>query len=265
MEQTLAIDAGRSARLQRQDGHRLRGVARRRSIERVPPPTGDPEARRSRRWCSTRHYDEYRGAITYVRVMNGTRRRRAEDQVSSRQGTTHEVVELGQFAPRRKAAAISWRPGRSATSICNIKSLGNVHIGDTVTVPGDHAGRALAGLRRAEADGVLRPLSVGRPGLRSSCAKRSTSCTINDPSFDFEPETSDALGFGFRCGFLGLLHMEIVQQRLEEEADIDLVQTAPNVTYEIVHEDGRDARSPHAAATCPIRATSRSSASRSCG
>ena len=88
---------------------------------------------------------------------------------------------------------------------------------------------------------------------------------INDPSFEFEPETSEALGFGFRCGFLGLLHMEIIQQRLEQEADIDLVQTAPNVTYEIAHEQtARRCEIHHAAGRARRRARSRSFASRSC-
>ena len=104
-----------------------------------------------------------------------------------------------------------------------------------------------------------------RPGLRSSCATRSTSSAINDPSFEFEPETSDALGFGFRCGFLGLLHMEIIQQRLEQEADIDLVQTAPNVTYEITTNSGETLADPQPAEGARRRARSRSSASRSCG
>ena len=88
--------------------------------------------------------------------------------------------------------------------------------------------------------------------------------SINDPSFDFEPETSDALGFGFRCGFLGLLHMEIVQQRLEQDSDIDLVQTAPNVTYELTLNTRRRRSRSTRRRTCPTRARSRSSASRSC-
>jgi GTP-binding protein LepA len=121
--------------------------------------------------------------------------------------------------------------------ICNIKSLSQVHIGDTVTIPGDDAAAALPGYKmpqRMVYCGLYPSDGQDFEELRDSLEKLS----INDPSFEFQPETSDALGFGFRCGFLGLLHMEIIQQRLEGEADLDLVQTAPNVTYEVVLTTG---------------------------
>jgi GTP-binding protein LepA len=115
--------------------------------------------------------------------------------------------------------------------------LKDVHIGDTVSVPGDNGGKPLPG--------YMRPKRMVYCGLFPSDGQDFTELrdalerlNINDPSFEFEPETSDALGFGFRCGFLGLLHMEIVQQRLEQESDIDLVQTAPNVTYEVIDKRG---------------------------
>ena len=210
------------------------------------------------------HYDEFRGAITYVRMMNGTVEEGPEDPVPAAGHRRTKCIELGQFAPHRKAACDQLSAGQVGYLICNIKSLGNIHIGDTVTVPGDDAAPAAARLRGA-ASGWSTAGSIPRDGqdfkeLRDALDKLA----INDPSFEFEPETSDALGFGFRCGFLGLLHMEIIQQRLEQEADIDLVQTAPNVTYEIVDHDRRDDRDPQAARTCPTRARSRSSASRSC-
>src|SRR4030095_16664052 len=152
------------------------------------------------------------------------------------QGTTHEVIELGHFVPHRKAAN-QLSAGQGGYLICSIKSLGNIHIGDTVTVTGDHPAPALEGYeepKRMVFCGLYPSDGQDFKQLRDALDKLA----INDPSFDYEPETSDALGFGFRCGFLGLLHMEIVQQRLEEEADIDLVQTAPNVTYEIVTTSG---------------------------
>jgi GTP-binding protein LepA len=121
--------------------------------------------------------------------------------------------------------------------ICNIKTIDMVHIGDTVTHPGEKAGAALKGYRppkRMVYCGLFPSDGQDFEELREALEKLS----INDPSFEFEPESSDALGFGFRCGFLGLLHMEIVQQRLEQESDVDLVQTAPNVTYEVVTKQG---------------------------
>jgi GTP-binding protein LepA len=180
-------------------------------------------------------YDDYRGAITYIRMMNGTVRKGQKIRLL-RAGTQHEVVEMGQFVPGRKACD-ELTVGQVGYLICNIKSLGDVHIGDTVSTTGPDAAAALPGYDR--------PKRMVYCGLFPSDGQDFTELrealerlAINDPSFDFEPETSDALGFGFRCGFLGLLHMEIVQQRLEQESDVDLVQTAPNVTYEIVTKNG---------------------------
>jgi GTP-binding protein LepA len=203
-------------------------------IQRVPPPQGDPHAT-LQAMVFDAHYDEFRGAITYVRVMDGAVKKGQKIKFLQ-QGTTHEVVELGHFVPHRKAAN-HLSAGQVGYLICNIKSLGNIHIGDTVTVTGDHPAVALEGYeepKRMVFCGLYPSDGQDFKQLREALDKLA----INDPSFDYEPETSDALGFGFRCGFLGLLHMEIVQQRLEQEADIDLVQTAPNVTYEIVTKNG---------------------------
>jgi GTP-binding protein LepA len=148
----------------------------------------------------------------------------------------HEVLELGQFVPQRRACE-QLQAGQVGYLICNIKSLDQVHIGDTVSVPGDDGAPALAGYQppqRMVYCGLYPADGQNFEELRDALEKLH----INDPSFEYEPETSDALGFGFRCGFLGLLHMEIVQQRLEGEADLDLVQTAPNVTYEILTRSG---------------------------
>ncbi|MGD9720736.1 MAG: translation elongation factor 4 [Pirellulales bacterium] len=203
-------------------------------IERVPPPSGDPEAPLQAMVFDS-HYDEFRGAITYVRVMNGTVRKGQKIRFI-RSATTHEVLELGQFVPQRRSCE-ELQAGQVGYLICNIKSLGQVHIGDTVTVAGENAGQPLPGYRppqRMVYCGLYPSDGQDFEELRDALTKLS----INDPSFEFEPETSDALGFGFRCGFLGLLHMEIIQQRLEGESDMDLVQTAPNVTYEVLTTTG---------------------------
>jgi len=207
-------------------------------IDRIPPPQGDPDAALQAMVFDS-HYDEFRGAIIYVRLMNGTVTRGQKVRLL-KAGITYDVLELGQFAPQRRACE-QLRAGQVGYLICNIKAVNQVHIGDTVTVPGDGAASALAGYqepKRMVYCGLYPAEGQNFEELRDALTKLA----INDPSFEFEPETSDALGFGFRCGFLGLLHMEIVQQRLEREANLDLVQTAPNVTYEIVTTAGETLR-----------------------
>ncbi len=203
-------------------------------IDRVPAPAGDPKAT-LQAMVFDAHYDEFRGAITYVRIMNGTVKKGQKIKFLQ-QGTTHEVVELGHFAPLRKAAN-KLSAGQVGYLICNIKSLGHVHVGDTISIVGDNPAEMLPGYeepKRMVFCGLYPSDGQDFKQLRDALDKLA----MNDPSFEFAPETSDALGFGFRCGFLGLLHMEIIQQRLEQEADIDLVQTAPNVTYEVVTKNG---------------------------
>jgi GTP-binding protein LepA len=205
-------------------------------IERVPPPTGDPEATLQAMVFDS-VYDEYRGAVTYIRVMNGSVRKGQKIKFLQA-GTTHEVVELGQFTPGR-VGRDSLSAGQVGYIICNIKSLGNIHIGDTVSVADGEPAPVLPGYeepKRMVFCGLYPSDGQDFEQLREALEKLS----INDPSFDFEPETSDALGFGFRCGFLGLLHMEIVQQRLEQDSNIDLVQTAPNVTYQLTLKNGEE-------------------------
>ena len=203
-------------------------------IDRVPPPKGDPKATLQAMVFDS-IYDEYRGAVTYVRIMQGTVHKGQKIKFLQA-GTVHEVVELGQFTPQRKPGN-DLGAGQVGYLICNIKSLDQVHIGDTVSTADDNPANTLPGYqepKRMVFCGLYPSDGQDFEQLREALAK----LVINDPSFEFEPETSDALGFGFRCGFLGLLHMEIVQQRLEQEANIDLVQTAPNVTYEITTTTG---------------------------
>jgi GTP-binding protein LepA len=205
-------------------------------VDRVPAPVGDPSGI-FQAMVFDSVYDEFRGAVTYVRIMNGVVRKGQRIKFLQA-GTTHDVIELGQFTPRR-AARDQLTAGQVGYLICNIKSLGNIHIGDTVTVADGEPAAALPGYqepKRMVFCGLYPSDGQDFEQLRDALDKLS----INDPSFEFEPETSDALGFGFRCGFLGLLHMEIVQQRLEQDADIDLVQTAPNVTYEIRTTSGEE-------------------------
>jgi len=203
-------------------------------VERIPPPSGDRNAP-LKAMVFDSLYDDYRGAITYVRVMEG-RVKRGDKVRFLGVAVNYEVLELGQFIPQRMPVD-SLLAGEVGYLICNIKSLKDVRIGDTVAMANDDKAVAL--------DGYQPPKRMVYCGLYPSDGQEFTDLrdaleklSINDPSFDYAPESSEALGFGFRCGFLGLLHMEIIQQRLENECNVDLVQTAPNVTYEIVKRDG---------------------------
>ncbi|HTQ39812.1 MAG TPA: translation elongation factor 4 [Pirellulales bacterium] len=205
-------------------------------VQRIPPPQGDPAAPLQAMLFDS-HYDDYRGAIAYVRLMQGTAEKGQKIRFL-RAEATYEILELGQFVPERKAVD-KLVAGEVGYLICNIKDIKDIHIGDTVTVPGDNAAPALPGYRppqRMVYCGLYPSDGENFEELRDALGKLA----INDPSFEFTPETSEALGFGFRCGFLGLLHMEIIQQRLEQEAILDLVQTAPNVTYQITTRNGEE-------------------------
>jgi GTP-binding protein LepA len=233
MEQSLAIDSDEVLKVSAKTGFGIDELLAA-IIERIPPPQGDPEAVLQAMIFDS-HYDSYRGAITYVRVVHGTVKKGQKIRFL-RMGTTFEVLELGQFVPQRRACE-ELVAGQVGYLVCNIKDVKEVHVGDTVTIPGDAAAPALAGYKppqRMVYCGLYPSDGENFEELRDALEKLA----INDPSFEYAPESSEALGFGFRCGFLGLLHMEIIQQRLEQEADLDLVQTAPNVTYQILKTDG---------------------------
>jgi GTP-binding protein LepA len=203
-------------------------------IERVPPPAGDPAAP-LRALIFDSKFDDYQGVITYVRVVDGTLRLGQKIRLMAG-GTEHEVVGLGRFRPR-EVPCEDLGVGQVGYVVANIKRLSDIHIGDTIT--------ELPRTAVAPLPGYQEPVPVVFCGLFPATHNQFEDLrtalqklALNDSSFTFEPETSDALGFGFRCGFLGMLHMEVVQQRLERESDLALVQTAPTVTYEIVARKG---------------------------
>lgn len=232
MEHALGIDSQGVVRVSAKTGVGVDELIRA-IVQQLPPPGGDSNGPLQAMVFDS-HYDEFRGAIIYIRIINGSVRKGQKIQLV-KAGTTHEIVELGQFVPQRRPCD-SLQAGQVGYLIGNIKSLDHVHVGDTVAPSGEHH-VALPGYKdpkRMVFCGLYPSDGQDFEELRDALNKLS----INDPSFEFDPETSDALGFGFRCGFLGLLHMEIIQQRLEQEADIDLIQTAPNVTYKIVNKKG---------------------------
>ncbi|MFT5323115.1 MAG: GTP-binding protein LepA [Planctomycetaceae bacterium] len=198
-------------------------------VKQVPPPEGKADNPLQALVFDSK-YDGFRGVITYLRVKDGSVRKGQQIQYM-RGGTVHEVLELGQFRPKMKPCD-ELGPGQVGYMLCGIKELGMVHVGDTVTGRSNPASEPLPGYATPQQMvfcGMYPIDATDFEKLRGELQKMA----LNDASFSFLPETSDALGFGFRCGFLGMLHMEIIQQRLEKEAEIDLIQTAPNVTYEL--------------------------------
>ncbi|WP_298866462.1 translation elongation factor 4 [uncultured Gimesia sp.] len=203
-------------------------------IERIDPPKGEADAPLQALVFDSK-YNHYRGVVTYVRVVQGTIVK-GQSVVLMRGGTKLDVIELGQFTPQMVAGK-SLGPGQVGYLVSGAKDLEHVHVGDTVANPRNLAEAPLPGYQKPQQMvfcGMYPIEATDFEKLRGELSKLS----LNDASFSFVPETSDALGFGFRCGFLGMLHMEIIQQRLEQEFNIDLLQTAPNVTYEILHRNG---------------------------
>src|SRR5947209_6775458 len=203
-------------------------------IERVPAPAGSP-GKPLRALIFDSKFDDYQGVITYVRVVDGTLRVGQKIRMMAGE-TEHEVTGLGRFRPR-EVPCDELGVGQVGYVIANIKKLSDVRIGDTITQVSGAADLALPDYHEPVPVVFcgLFPASYNQfDDLRTALQKLA----LNDSSFSFEPETSDALGFGFRCGFLGMLHMEIVQQRLERESNLALVQTAPNVTYEVLTRRG---------------------------
>jgi GTP-binding protein LepA len=235
MEHALGVDLDKLVRVSAKSGINIDQLVAA-IIKYVPPPKGD-ENGLLQALVFDSHYDDFRGAITYVRVKNGTIKKGDKIQFV-RGGSTHEILELGQFRPKQTPTT-SLRAGQVGYLVCNIKTLDLVNIGDTITGLGKNAAPALPGYqepKRMVYCGLYPSDGQDFTELRDALSKLS----MNDPSFDFIPESSEALGFGFRCGFLGMLHMEVVQQRLEQESDVDLVQTAPNVTYKVITRNGEE-------------------------
>ena len=202
-------------------------------VSRIPPPAGIP-ADPFRGLIFDSVYDDYRGVITYLRVMDGEVRKGDRVEMLS-SGRSYEVTELGIFAPGMKPAK-SLSAGQVGFIVGNLKDIRSVKVGDTL---------AAAGAGVGPLPGYVEPKSMVYCGLYPSSTenfenlrKALDRLALNDAALNYAPESSTALGHGFRCGFLGLLHMEIVQERLERESDLDLVKTAPNVTYEILRSDG---------------------------
>ena len=233
MEQALGIEPASVLHASGKTGLGVDGVIQA-IIDRVPPPAGsidDP----LRALVYNSHYDPYKGVVVYVRVREG-RIYKGQRIRLMRGGTEHEVIELGQFRPAMTVCT-ELGPGQVGYLMAQIKTLSDVHIGDTVTEAARQAAEALPGYKEPKPmvfSGLYPVNNNDFETLREALGRLK----LNDASFTYQPENSEGLGFGFRCGFLGMLHREITPQRLERDSELDLVTTAPNVTYEILNRKG---------------------------
>jgi GTP-binding protein LepA len=203
-------------------------------VERIPAPTGDPDAP-LKALIYNSHFDTYKGVVVYVRMIDGSLKPGQKVKLM-RTGREYVITEMGQFRPQPEKVD-ELGAGQVGYFTANIKAIQDVNIGDTVTDALHPTAEALTGYKEPKpmVYSGLYPVNNNEfEDLREALAK----LRLNDSSFTYVPEVSDGLGFGFRCGFLGMLHREIIQQRLERDSDLDLVQTAPNVTYEILKQNG---------------------------
>ncbi|MHC4196935.1 MAG: translation elongation factor 4 [Planctomycetota bacterium] len=233
MEHTLGVLPGEVVRVSAKTGLGVEDVLDA-VIDRIPPPQGDGAAP-LRALIFDSVYDGYRGVIVYVRIVDGSLK--SGDKVyMMKTKQTFEVTEVGVFRPSL-AAVKMLGTGEVGYFVANIKTIQDVEVGDTVTYFKGRAAEPLPGYQKPLPMvycGLYPTMDTDLVPLRAALEKLA----LNDSSFTFEPEQSPALGFGFRCGFLGLLHMEIVQERLERESNVNLIQTAPSVTYEILTRTG---------------------------
>ena len=207
-----------------------------RIVSDIPAPTGDASAP-LRALIFDSQYDAYRGVIVYLRVMEGELRREMSVKMMAK-GTEYRVVEIGHMRPFGLEPCQVLSAGDVGYMTASIKNVANTQVGDTVTDAERPAKEPLPGYKPAHPmvfSGIYTTDGAKYPDLRDALEKLK----LNDAALSFEPESSVALGFGFRCGFLGLLHMEIIQERLEREYNLDLITTAPSVVYRVTKTDGQ--------------------------
>ena len=213
-------------------------------VQNIPAPTGDPNAP-LKALIFDSQYDPYVGVIVYFRVMEGTLKKGMQVKMMA-SGATYQVLDCGYLRPLGMDSCDALEAGEVGWFTASIKNVKDTRVGDTITGAEAPAAEALPGYRPAQPMvycGIYTEDGSKYPDLRDALEKLQ----LNDASLSFEPESSVALGFGFRCGFLGMLHMEIIQERLEREFDLDLVTTLPSVIYEVTKTDGTVVRvdNPH--------------------
>ncbi len=235
IEHSIGIDATDALQLSAKTGKGVIEVLEA-VVDKMPPPTGDPDAP-LRALIFDAVYDEYRGIIVYVRIFDGTIKKGMRIYLPSTD-KAYDTIEIGHFQPRMTPCD-QLEAGEVGYFVSNIKQLHDVRIGDTMILHKGPKVDMLPGYREPR-HMVYADFFPTANGDFEKLREALDTLSLSDSSFSYEPVTSEALGFGFRCGFLGLLHMEIVQQRLEREHDLDMIQTAPTVTYKIRLADGSE-------------------------
>jgi GTP-binding protein LepA len=234
IEDVIGIDASEAIGISAKTGEGVPDVIEA-LIEMIPPPEGDAEAPLKALLVDS-WYDAYLGVIVLVRLYDGTLKKGQKIKMMS-SGATHQIDRVGVFSPKM-ATVDELNPGEIGFFTASIKTVAETNVGDTITLEGKPTATALDGFKPSIPVvfcGLFPVDASDYQDLRDSLAK----LRLNDSSFHFEPESSAALGFGFRCGFLGLLHMEIVQERLEREFNLDLITTAPSVIFKLHMTDGK--------------------------
>src|SRR3954466_6588282 len=228
IEQVIGLDASDAVLASAKNGIGIREILEA-VVRRVPAPKGDPNAP-LRALIFDSWFDPYRGVIILTRIVDGTLRKGQKIRLWSN-GTLHEVEGLGFQSPK-PVPCDELTAGEAGFLFANIKTVSDAQIGDTITEEANPATEALPGFQEIKpmVFAGLYPVESHEHGLLRDALEK---LRLNDSAFNFEPENSAALGFGFRCGFLGLLHMEIIQERLEREFNIDLITTAPGVRYRV--------------------------------
>ncbi|MBQ6752543.1 MAG: translation elongation factor 4 [Clostridia bacterium] len=235
VEDIIGLDCSEAPRVSAKTGENVEQVLEQ-IVKIVPPPTGDEHAP-LRALIFDSIYDSYKGVIVYVRIVDGTIKAGDTMRLMST-GAELTVVEVGYMRAQTMESAPSLRAGEVGYITASIKTVSEARVGDTVTLATNPAPQALPGYRKVNPMvfcGIYPADGADYEALKEALAKLQ----LNDAALSFEPETSGALGFGFRCGFLGLLHLEIIQERLEREYDLDLVTTIPSVIYKIHLTNGQ--------------------------
>ncbi len=229
IEDIIGLDAHDAIRVSAKSGLGVQDVLEA-IVTRIPPPVGDITAPLQALIIDS-WFDSYLGVVSLIRIVNGAVRKGDKMRVMST-GRTYEVDQVGIFTPKRTPKEVL-QAGEVGYLVAGIKEIQGAPVGDTLTLEKNQASKPLPGFKRVKPQvyaGLFPISSDDFEAFREALAKLS----LNDASLFYEPESSDALGFGFRCGFLGMLHMEIVQERLEREYNLELISTAPTVIYQII-------------------------------